>query len=82
MRGPDLDKENSEKKRSLAEFLAEYNKGLPVGFPRVSLPLLRVFNQNHPTLFKEDGLWSLDQHRKRVMDWLPNYLKAQAHSGV
>ena len=80
MRGPDLDRENSERRLTLAEFLAAYNIGLPTGFPRASTPLLRVFSQKYPDFFKNSELWSLDQHRKKVMDWLPNHLRASAHS--
>lgn len=76
MRGPDLDKERCEKKRSLAEFLTSYNEGLPPDYPRATSPLLRKFNGAYPELFKHGNIWSLDQHRKRVMDWLPNYMRA------
>ena len=76
MKGPDLDRERSEKKVTIATFLESYNENLPTAFPRASLPLLREYRGKYPGQFKEDGLWSLDQHRKRVMDWLPMYLKS------
>ena len=79
MRGPDLDRERSEKMRSLTDFLALYNKGLPRGFPRASRPLLERYKRSFSFQFKADGLWSLDQHRKKLMDWLPTYLKS--HEG-
>jgi hypothetical protein len=78
MRGPDLDKERSEKRVSLKEFLAFYNAGLPPEYPKASLPLLRKFVSTHPELFKHGDAWSLDQHRKKVMDWLPAYIRANA----
>ena len=56
---------------SLAEFLASYNKNMPVTFPRASTALLQRFREVHPVLFKQDGLWSLDQHRKKFFEWLP-----------
>lgn len=71
MRLPDLDKERSEKVLSLSEFLKSYNEDLPSQFPRASLPLLREFRKTHPTLFKHTESWTLDQHRKVVMNWLP-----------
>jgi len=71
MRLPDLDRERSEKSLSLPEFLKSYNEGLPATFPRASLALLREFKENHATLFKRGDAWSLDQHRKVVMNWLP-----------
>ena len=78
MRGPDLDRERSEKKISLAEFLISYNDGLPAGYPRASAALLKTFTGVYPELFKQGDLWSLDQHRKRVMDWLPAHVRAAA----
>ncbi len=78
MKMPDLDRARSEKRVSLAEFLRSYNEKLPEQFPRASLPLLRVYKQQYPGLFKEDGLWSLDVHRKKFMDWLPMHLKSLA----
>jgi len=70
MRLPDLDKERSERSLSFGDFMKSYNDGLPLQFPRVSLPLLREFRKVHATLFKNNNSWSLDQHRKKVMDWL------------
>ena len=78
MKTPDLDRARSERRVPLAEFLRAYNTGLPEQFPRASLSLLRTYKQRYPALFKEDGLWSLDVHRKKVMDWLPMHLKSLA----
>ena len=74
---PDLDRERSEKSLSLPEFLKSYNEGLPLEFPRASLALLREFKKAHVTLFKNNDVWSLDQHRKVVMNWLPSRCKVQ-----
>ena len=76
MKLPDVDRLNSEKLISLSEFLKSYNEGLPIQFPRASLPLLREFKKEHSALFKHNDLWSLDQHRKVVMNWLPSRCKA------
>lgn len=70
MKLPDLDRARSEKSLSFGEFLKAYNEKLPVQFPRASLPLLKEFRKAHASLFKADNAWSLDQHRKKVMDWL------------
>ncbi|MDP2651865.1 MAG: hypothetical protein Q8O94_01890 [bacterium] len=75
MKLPDLDRIRSEKLISLSEFLKSYNEGLPSQFPRASLPLLREFKKVHMNLFKHSELWSLDQHRKVVMNWLPSRCK-------
>ena len=70
MRTPDLDRERSEKTRSLADFLKSYNENLPLAFPRASTTLLKEFRGTHESLFKTNDIWSLDLHRKKVMDWL------------
>lgn len=76
MKGPDLDKERSAQKHSLKEFLKIYNAGLPSQFPRASASLLTQYQETYPSQFKTDGLWSLELHRKKFMDWLPMYLKS------
>ncbi|MFZ1075382.1 MAG: hypothetical protein WAN50_03355 [Minisyncoccia bacterium] len=70
MRIPDLDKERSEKHLSFSDFLASYNEDLPEQFPQASVELLREFRKTNKSLFKEGEQWSLDRHRKKVMDWL------------
>ncbi len=76
MKGPDLDRERSEEKHTLARFLQIYNAGLPTGFPRASLTFLRTYQNRYQEQSKEQGYWSLDLHRKKFMDWLPGHLKA------
>jgi hypothetical protein len=71
MKPPDLDRLRSELSRTLPGFLRIYNESLPTGFPQATLKLLREFKDTHATYFKKDNAWSLDQHRKHVMDWLP-----------
>jgi len=66
MRGPDLDRERSEKKLSPAEFLSMYNEGLPADYPKATNSLLTAFTVKHPELFKREGIWSLDQHRNHL----------------
>ena len=76
MKGPDLDKERSEEKHTLSDFLKIYNKGLPLGFPRASASLLDAYKKAYPSQFKADNAWSLDLHRKKFMDWLTMHLKS------
>jgi len=77
MKTRDLDRERSEKVRSLTDFVERYNENLPAAFPRASTTILGEFRKTYPALFKKDnGAWSLDIHRKKVMDWLPQYLKS------
>jgi len=70
MRTRDFDKERSEQSHSLADFLNVYNENLSPAFPRASIALLKEFKNTHQNLFKSNGVWSLDLHRKKVMDWL------------
>lgn len=56
---------------SLSDFLQSYNKTIPASFPKVTALLLKKFREGHVKLFKHGELWSLDQHRKKIMDWLP-----------
>ncbi len=70
MRTPDLDRARSEKKRTLLDFMASYNENLPVIFPRASEELLKEFRSGHAGLFPSGNGWTLDQHRRKVMDWL------------
>lgn len=64
----------SEIQIPLSEFLESYNGNIPVGFPRASTATLKEFQGTHATLFKHGNMWSVAQHRKRVIDWLPSHL--------
>jgi hypothetical protein len=57
----------------LLVFMESYNKGIPGGFPHASVKTLKQFQALHPVLFKHGDEWSIDRHRKRLMDWLPSY---------
>ena len=54
----------------VADFIVYYNKNIPESFPRVSLALLEKFRAAHPSLFNSADKWSIDKHRKKLMDWL------------
>lgn len=73
-KAPDLEKRRSEALLSINDFLAAYNNDLPKSFPQASLSLLNEFRDEHPNLFKDKKIWTLGQHRKRLMDWLPQRL--------
>lgn len=75
MKSPDLDRMRCEQRLSLKEFLSSYNEGLPEQFPRASSRSLQAFSLAYPDSFRA-GSWSLDQHRKKVMDWLPGYVRS------
>jgi len=79
MKPPDLDKERSEKRLSLSDFLTSYNESLPMDFPRASVVFLKEFKKTFPSLFKSDDTWSLDNHRKKFMDWRPQRINSLPH---
>ena len=54
----------------MADFLKSYNENIPAHFPPVSVEILLKFKESHTTLFKNGDLWSLDQHRKKIIDWM------------
>ena len=76
MKTPDLDKIRSELPIKAQDFLRSYNQNLPEQFPRASLATLKEFRKAHPGLFKVADVWTLEQHRKKMMDWLPQYLRS------
>lgn len=78
MKPPDANRVRSERRLPLAEFLDTYNENLPEAFPRATRELLKEYQRRYPGQFKE-GAWSLDQHRKKFMDWLPMHLKSLEH---
>jgi hypothetical protein len=66
----------SQIQMTLLDFLESYNKNMPKSFPLASVQLLKDFKEAHSTLFKNGDSWSLEQHRKKVMDWLPQNVSA------
>jgi hypothetical protein len=56
---------------TMAEFQKSYNENMPMEHPQVSLVQLQKFKDEHPSLFKKEDVWTLDQHRKRLIEWLP-----------
>ena len=49
--------------------MESYNKTIPIGFPRLTDGLLKKFRSENPLLFKDGELWSIEKHRKEVVDW-------------
>jgi len=62
--------ELSKAQTILSVFLKVYNKGIPKDFPRASVAGLKKFKSRYPTLFKRRNLWSIAEHRKKIIDWL------------
>jgi hypothetical protein len=61
----------SELQITQAEFLKSYNANMPAQFPRATISLLNKFKLDHTSLFRHGDLWSLDLHRKKLIEWLP-----------
>ena len=63
-------RELNEAPITLVTFLELYNRNIPVGFSRASTVKLKRFQEAHPMLFKDNDMWSIARHRKRLIDWL------------
>lgn len=55
---------------STALFVKHYNASVPDSFPRATVSVLERFQADNPSLFKDGDEWTVDKHRKKVMDWL------------
>lgn len=73
MKKRDEELERNQEMTSPAVFVESYNRTIPLHFPRVSIGVLKQFQSAHPTLFKGEGEWSIEKHRKRLMDWLVSH---------
>ena len=73
MKNKDNRLELNQIKTSLAIFRKNYNENIPLGFPKASFAVLRKFKMTHPSLFRGGDEWSVDIHRKRLIDWLVCY---------
>jgi hypothetical protein len=56
---------------SLGDFVASYNQMIPETWPHATAELLEKFKESNTSLFKHGDSWSIDLHRKRIIDWLP-----------
>lgn len=57
----------------VTDFIAYYNKNIPALFPRATRKALLKFQAEYPSLFKNSAEWTIDKHRKKLMDWLSSY---------
>ncbi len=64
--GPDLNLVG----KTLSVFVQYYNQNIPDAFPRASVRALEKFQETHTELFKESDEWTIEKHRKKLMDWL------------
>jgi hypothetical protein len=60
---------------SLEEFILYYNQNIPASFPKATKEALEEFQETHDSLFEDNKAWTIDKHRRRVIDWLPSYNK-------
>ncbi|MBI2120965.1 MAG: hypothetical protein HYT94_05075 [Parcubacteria group bacterium] len=68
--------EFNEKTTPIGVFLEYYNRNIPESYPRATVKALKQFQVAYPALFQNNDEWSIDKHRKRLMDWLPSYREA------
>ncbi|MBC7836634.1 hypothetical protein H7X87_02540 [Acetobacteraceae bacterium] len=61
--------DEAEKQISSFDFMESYNKNIPAGFPHATEALLKKFKEENPVFFTHGDLWSLDEHRKKMVDW-------------
>lgn len=73
MKRKSFESEANLAKTPMLEFMEAYNRTIPAGFPRATPEALEQFWATHTILFKGKAGWSVDKHRKRVMDWLSSY---------
>jgi hypothetical protein len=77
MRGKNhAQQEFNERITPVSVFLEYYNKNIPESYPHATPKALEQFQITYPTLFQNNEEWSIDKHRKRLMDWLPSYKEA------
>jgi hypothetical protein len=55
------------------DFVQYYNENVPDTFPRASIYTLEKFQDTYPGLFGKDKEWTIDKHRKKLMDWLSSH---------
>jgi len=60
---------------SMEEFILYYNQNIPISFPEATKEALKEFQETHASLFDKSKAWTIDKHRRRVIDWLPSYNK-------
>ena len=69
-------KKNAEKNEvhleplTALEFLESYNQNMPPDYPQVTMEMMDKFRTSHANLFKDKNTWTLDSHRKRMIEWL------------
>lgn len=71
----DKERERSERKRTLEEFLEAYNRNLPKAFPKATKKLLTEYQASHKSFFRHFNTWTLGEQRKRFMDWVPQRIR-------
>ena len=70
MKTRDLVLEMNQAMTTMENFMESYNKSIPESFPRASKKVLIKFQAMHVRLFKKPDQWSIERHRKKLMDWL------------
>ena len=73
MKKRDLELEKNQAMTTIADFLERYNRMIPAHFPKATTERLNQFRLANTALFRGIDGWSIEKHRKRLMDWLANF---------
>jgi len=66
---------------TIEAFIEYYNKNIPAQYPQATIAALKAYKVAYPSRFSEtrsEKCWSIDHHRKGVMDWLPSFKETLA----
>lgn len=74
MKKKDLQLELNQANTTIDVFMKAYNQTLPQDFPVVTISILKKFQEANSSLFRNKEKWSIEKHRKKLMDWLPMYI--------
>ncbi|OGZ29925.1 MAG: hypothetical protein A2931_00970 [Candidatus Niyogibacteria bacterium RIFCSPLOWO2_01_FULL_45_48] len=74
MKRRDVQLELNQAHTTAEVFIKSYNQTIPTGFPVASVAVLKKFQEANPSLFSNKDKWSIEKHRKKLMDWLPSHL--------
>ena len=74
MKRRDVQLELNQAYTTVDVFMKSYNQTIPQGFPVVSVAMLKKFQEANPSIFSNKDKWSIEKHRKKLMDWLPMHI--------
>ena len=61
---------NSETHDLMDKFIEEYNLLFNIPNHKITRNICEQYRNEHPNEFKITAEWSIEKHRKRLMDWM------------